>query len=235
MVRRYLDMVKMRWTSSTSLYRKMVKIRGSIPFGPIQPLFLDGFMKSLMGIDLAGSEKRNTGWAVLCSGKFHSGIVQSDVELISLVEKYKVKKTVIDAPLTLPKGRRSIDKRSKHHFRECDLLLRKEGIRFFPITLGPMRKLTKRGIKLKRKLEKMRVRVYEGFPGASYDRLGVPRKDRKAIRKLLQKFKFPAPDATQDELDALILLLTLYLKEKGKCKSFRGKDGEIIAPSRVLK
>ena len=38
---------------------------------------------------------------------------------------------------------------------------------------------------------------------------------------------------TQDELDALILLLTLYLKENGKCKSFKGKDGEIIAPKPI--
>ena len=85
----------------------------------------------------------------------------------------------------MPKGRKSIDKRDGNHFRECDIKLRKEGIRFFPITLGPMRKLTKRGMKLKRKLEKMGVGVFEGFPGASYDRLGVPRKDRKKIRKLL--------------------------------------------------
>lgn len=187
-------------------------------------------MKSLMGLDLAGSEKRNTGWAVLYRKKFYSGIIHTDKEIISLIEKYKVKEVVIDAPLSLPKGRKNIEKRSKHHFRECDLLLRKEGIRFFPITLGPMRKLTKRGMKLKRKLEKMDVEVFEGFPGASYDRLGVPRKDKRKIRKLLSKFKFPAPDADQDELDALILLLTLYLKEKGKCKPFSGKDGEIIAP-----
>jgi predicted nuclease with RNAse H fold len=187
-------------------------------------------MKSIIGIDLAGSEKRDTGWAVLCGGKFHSGIVRSDAELLSLIEKYKIKKAVIDAPLSLPAGRKNIEKRSRHHYRECDLLLRKEGIRFFPITLGPMRKLTKRGMKLKKKLEKFGIKVFEGFPGASYDRLGVPRKDKKAIRRLFRKFKFPAPDATQDELDALVLLLTLYLKEKGKCKSFSGKDGEIIAP-----
>ncbi len=187
-------------------------------------------MKPIIGIDLAGSEKRNTGWAVLCYKKFDFGIAHTDEELLAIVKKYKIKKAIIDAPLTLPKGRKNIEKRSNHHFRECDLLLRKEGIRFFPITLGPMRKLTKRGMKLRKKLEKMKIKVYEGFPGASYDRFGIPRKDKKAIKKLLRKFRFPAPDATQDELDALILLITLYLKEKGKCKSFRGRDGEIIAP-----
>ena len=180
-----------------------------------------------MGIDLAGSEKRNTGWAVLYRNEVYSGILHSDEELISLVEKYKVKKVIIDAPLSLPAGRKSIDKKDDNHFRECDLKLRREGIRFFPVTLGPMRKLTKRGMKLKKKLEKRGLKVCEGFPGASYDRLGIPRKDKMKIRKLLKKFKFPAPDATQDELDALILLLTLKLKKK----NFKGKDGEIIAPS----
>ena len=187
-------------------------------------------MKPIMGLDLAGSEKRNTGWAILKNKKFESGIVHSNREIISLVKAHSIKKILIDAPLTLPKGRKSIDKKDKNHFRECDIKLRKEGIRFFPITLGPMRKLTKRGMALKKKLEKLGVGVFEGFPGASYDLLGVPRKSKKDIRKLLRKFKFPAPDATQDELDALTLLLTLYLKEKGKYKSFKGKDGEIIAP-----
>ncbi len=207
----------------------MVKIGGSIPFGPI--LSFSGVrMKPIIGIDLAGSEKRNTGWAVLCKGEFYYGIIHTDKEIFSLVEKYKIKKAVIDAPLTLPKGRKNIDKRDENHFRECDLLLRKEGIRFFPVTLGPMRKLTKRGMKLRKKLEKKGVKVYEGFPGASYDRFGILRKDKSRIRRLLRKSKFPSPDASQDELDALVLLLTLYLKEKRKCKPFKGKDGEIIAP-----
>jgi predicted nuclease with RNAse H fold len=183
---------------------------------------------ALMGIDLAGSERRASGWAVLYRGKVYFGIAHTDNELIALTKRYKVKKVIIDAPLTLPKGRKNIEERDRNYFRECDLLLRKEGIKFFPIILGPMRMLTKRGIALKRKLRD--IKVFEGFPGASYDRLGVARRDKNAIRKLLRKFKFPAPDASQDELDALILLLTLWLKEKGICASFKGKDGEIIAP-----
>lgn len=182
---------------------------------------------ALMGIDLAGSERRASGWAVLYRGKIYFGIAHTDNELLALIRKYKVKKVIIDAPLTLPKGRR-LEVRDDNHFRECDLLMRKEGIRFFPITLGPMRMLTKRGIALKKKLKS--IEVFEGFPGASYDRLGVTRKDKKEIKKLLSRFKFPTPDASQDELDALILLLTLWLKEIGICAPFKGKDGEIIAP-----
>ena len=151
------------------------------------------------------------GFAIVTCIEFHA-----DNEILSLAKANKIKKVLIDAPLTLPKGRKSIDKKDSNHFRECDIKLRKEGIRFFPITLGPMRKLTKRGMKLKKKLEELDVKVYEGFPGASYDRLNIPRKDGRKIRSFLKKSGFPAPaKATQDELDALILLFTLYLKEKG--------------------
>ncbi|MEM2949222.1 MAG: DUF429 domain-containing protein [Candidatus Bilamarchaeaceae archaeon] len=186
----------------------------------------------LMGVDLAGCERRPSGWAVLYRKKLYFGVVNSDNEIISLIKKYKIKKVLIDAPLSLPAGRASIDKKGKQHFRECDLLLRKEGIRFFPITLGPMRMLTKRGMDLKKKLERFGVEVFEGFPGASYDRLGIPRKDKRKILAFLKKVGFPSPkDASQDELDALILLFTLVLKEKGLCRNLSGKDGEIIAPA----
>jgi len=188
-----------------------------------------------MGIDLAGSERRPTGWAILSNKRFEFGVAHKDEELLALAKKHKVKKVIIDAPLTLPKGRKSIEERSEHHFRECDLSLRKEGIRFFPITLGPMRMLTKRGIALKKKLRKSGIEVFEGFPGASYDRLGVPRKDKRAICRLLKKFGFPSPPgATQDELDALILLLTLFLKTKKLNCDFVGKDGRIVAPAPAI-
>jgi hypothetical protein len=49
-------------------------------------------------------------------------------------------------------------------------------IKFFPITIGPMRQLTARGIRLRRNLEKRGLRVVETFPGGAQDLLGIPRK-----------------------------------------------------------
>ncbi len=188
----------------------------------------------LMGIDLAGSEKRPTGWAVLAHGKVHSGILLTNNEILSMIHQFGIKQVIIDAPLSLPRGRKNIDERDEHHFRECDLLLRQEGIRFFPITLGPMRMLTKRGMALKGVLVEAGIAVFEGFPGASYDRLGVPRKDAAAIKNVFAQHHFPTPaHASQDELDALILLLTLFFKETGLSDPFSGFDGEILAPPRV--
>lgn len=192
-------------------------------------------MAVLMAFDLAGSEKRATGWAVLKDNSVCSGIAYGNKELLQLVATYKPSAIIIDAPLTLPKGRKSIDRRDNNHFRECDLQLRAEGIRFFPITLGPMRMLTKRGMKLKQLLVRKRIKVYEGFPGASYDRLRLPRKNKKKIVRFLNEVGFPASAAlSQDELDALILLFTLQLKTKNLHCDFFGKDGEIIAPPKMV-
>ena len=109
----------------------------------------------ILGIDLAGSEKRKTGICILNENlEAICFYVFKDKEILDLVKKEKPDLISIDAPLSLPKGRKSLKRKSKIHFRECDKELWKFGIKFFPITLGPMRKLTERGIKLKKILEK---------------------------------------------------------------------------------
>jgi predicted nuclease with RNAse H fold len=68
--------------------------------------------------------------------------------------------------------------RNGEHYRPCDLELRRRGIPFFPITLGPMRGLTERGIGLRRRFEKKGVRVLEMYPGGAQDVWGIPRARR---------------------------------------------------------
>jgi len=107
-----------------------------------------------LGIDLAGSKKRKTGICIL-NEKLEAKcfVVFEDREIIQVAKNFKPDIIAIDAPLSLPLGRKNLRK-SKIHFRKCDKELWNFGIKFFPITLGPMRKLTKRGIKLKKILEK---------------------------------------------------------------------------------
>ena len=108
---------------------------------------------NVVGIDLAGSPNRNTGLCTLKKGLITScTILHTDQEIINYVEKANPAIVAIDAPLNLPPGRRSIEDRNGEHFRPCDRELLRRGIRFFPITLGPMRLLTERGIHLKRAL-----------------------------------------------------------------------------------
>ena len=57
-------------------------------------------------------------------------------EIVEFLKKCKIKAIGIDAPLTLPKGRKSLKEKSNIHFRKCDLELRKYKIKFFPLTIG---------------------------------------------------------------------------------------------------
>jgi hypothetical protein len=85
-------------------------------------------------------------------------------------------------------------------------------IKFFPVTLGPMRLLTLRGLALKGKLEKRGFRVLETYPGAAQDIWRIPRhKDLQGLREGLKRFKLQGnwsrPGVTRDELDALTCAL----------------------------
>ena len=70
------------------------------------------------------------------------------------------------------------------HLRPCDRELLKTGVKIFPMTLGPMRKLTKRGIMLREFFEAKGFRVLEVYPGGAQDVFGIPRK-QKGLDKLL--------------------------------------------------
>jgi hypothetical protein len=189
----------------------------------------------ILGIDLAGSKKRKTGICILNEKlEANSFFVFSDKEILDLIEKEKPDLIAIDAPLSLPKGRNSLKRKSKIHFRECDRELWKLGIKFFPITLGPMRKLTERGIKLKKILEK-KYKVIEVYPGATQDILKIPRK-QKGLKKLKRGLeglgiKILKKSPNGDELDAITSAFTGFLYLKGKYIAIGDeKEGQIILP-----
>ena len=167
---------------------------------------------SLVGIDLAGSPNRPTGFCVV-DRKSHvkCQILHSDMEVIAAVKKVKAKVVAIDAPLALPKGRHCLKEhcRGRAHFRACDRTLTMMRIRFFPITIGPMRTLTERGIRITKILRKMHVQVIETFPGAAQDILGIPRKQdglealQAGLISLGCKGDLIDRQLTGDELDAV--------------------------------
>jgi uncharacterized protein len=81
----------------------------------------------------------------------------------------------------LPPGRKSLEERTGVHLRKSDRKLLQRGIKFFPITLGPMRKLTTRGMALRGILEQKGFTVIEAYPGGAQDVLGIPRKSKESI------------------------------------------------------
>ena len=189
----------------------------------------------MIGIDLAGSEKRPSGICILIGDKINTFLLYTDEEILNEVRKYKNALIAIDAPLTLPRGRKSIDQRCDIHFRECDKELLRRRIKFFPITLGPMRALTKRGMKLKEAFEKEGFEVIEVFPGGAQDILGIPRKS-KGKEKLLEGLKRLGlkgfrKGITDHELDAITAAYVGKLYLEGKYEAYGDpKEGLIIMP-----
>jgi hypothetical protein len=191
---------------------------------------------NVVGIDLAGSPKRDTGICTLSKSHITFGtILHTDQQIISYVEKENPAIVAIDAPLNLPPGRKSIEDRNGEHFRPCDRELLRRGIRFFPITLGPMRLLTKRGIRLKRALTARGYLVIEVYPGAAQDIWHTGRKQGglSKLRRGLEKLgvKGLHEEMKGDELDAVTAALVGQLFLRGKAEVLGDfKHGAIVIP-----
>lgn len=194
-------------------------------------------LEVFLGIDLAGSSKNPSGLARIKNFKVITKIVYKDEEIVKEGEHSRF--IYIDAPLSLPKGRKSLEERNNYHFRNCDLKLKELGIKFFPITLGGMRKLTERGMKLKAIFNQKGKEVFEVFPGAFYDVFGIKRKDRNLILDFYENFlndlglTLERKTFTQDELDAIACLLTGILYKIGEGRELSGEDGCIIIPKKL--
>ncbi|MDH4197015.1 MAG: hypothetical protein OEW05_06395, partial [Candidatus Aminicenantes bacterium] len=121
------------------------------------------------------------------------------------------------------------------HYRPCDLELRARGIPFFPITLGPMRALTERGIGLRAALDGRGYRVAEMYPGGAQDVWGLPRARRNpaALRRGLARRGVGglAPRISDHELDAASGALVGLLYLKGRAEVYGDfQSGAILMP-----
>jgi predicted nuclease with RNAse H fold len=117
----------------------------------------------------------------------------------------------------------------------CDLELRTLGIRFFPVTLGPMRSLTMRGIALKNVLEANGLEVIETYPGGAQDVWGIPRRrDSEGLRRGLKTWvagDVDKPKITGHELDAITCAIVAELYSRGEYIALGDpREGLIILP-----
>lgn len=190
----------------------------------------------VIGVDLAGSPRRPTGLCLLRGLRAETHIAFSDNDILHVVRQARPDLVPIDAPLSLPKGRRTIHDRSGEHFRNCDRELLRRGIRFFPITLGPMRMLTERGLALKKKLRAMGYHAVECYPGAAQDVWGIPRqhRDRQGLLAGLRKLGLRGlrKTATSDELDAATAALVGRWFLLDRAEMLGDKDGIVIPAGR---
>jgi predicted nuclease with RNAse H fold len=190
---------------------------------------------TVLGIDLAGVAHRPSGICLLKKGRAQTLLLLADDEILSFVRQTEPALIAIDAPLNLPPGRRSMTDRNGCHYRPCDLELRHRKIPFFPITLGPMRKLTERGIGLKELLEAERFRVVEIYPGGAQDIWGIPRagRSREELRRGLVRLgvKGLRVSASDHELDAATGALVGLLFLHGDAETWGDfATGAIIMP-----
>jgi predicted nuclease with RNAse H fold len=160
----------------------------------------------IVGIDLTGSEKRATGWALMEGASVTTKCIRTDDELIRETLAANADLISIDSPLSLPEG---YGAPGVPIYRKCELALKRMGISVFWCLLPSMKMLTQRGIKLTHELRQAGGNVIESYPGAAQDILGIPRK-----KASLQELKwglsragitgdFLTADITHDEVDAI--------------------------------
>jgi uncharacterized protein YprB with RNaseH-like and TPR domain/predicted nuclease with RNAse H fold len=173
----------------------------------------------IVGIDLTGSEKRATGWALMEGTSVKTKSIRMDDELIRETLAANADLVSIDSPLSLPEG---YGIPGVPIYRKCELALKRMGISVFWCLLPSMQGLTRRGIMLADQLRQAGRRVIESYPGAAQDILGMPRK-----KASLQELKwglsragitgdFLTSDITHDEVDAITSALVglFYLADE---------------------
>jgi predicted nuclease with RNAse H fold len=189
-------------------------------------------------LDLAGVETRPTGFCLLDRMNAETCHVFTNEEILSKSIACNPQVVGIDAPLSLPVGRKSLEDREGPHLRDCDRQLLRSGIKFFPLTLGPMRKLTQRGLMLREILESKGFTVLEIYPGGAQDVFGIPRKQKglENLRIGLKKLGISGlNDKMSDhELDAVTGAFVCKLFLEDKCIIYGTNNQGIVMPKKQI-
>ena len=160
----------------------------------------------IVGIDLTGSAKRATGWALMDGAVATTKPLSTDEDLIRETVTAKPDLVSIDSPLSLPEAH---GKPGAPIYRKCELALKRMGISVFWCLLPSMVMLTKRGIRLAHELRSRGLKVIESYPGAAQDILGIPRKKASLEELKLGLVRagisgeYATTKVTHDEVDAV--------------------------------
>jgi predicted nuclease with RNAse H fold len=182
-----------------------------------------------MGIDLAGKKENPSGICIIKEDEILFKTCFTDEEIIETVEISDPKLIVIDAPLSLPRGRCCLEREcqcaSGGHFRQCEREIRRYGP-VLPLTFQGMKMLTMRGISLKEKLEG--YQILETHPHTVQKMLGIEDINDYVIQRYEIKVK-----PTEHEFDAFLAAYAgiFYLNH---CYIELGKpdEGTILLPDK---
>lgn len=174
----------------------------------------------IIGIDLAGLEKNDTGFCVFEDKNVRVTLLKTDQEILDAIDKENPGLICIDGPTTLPMQLQ----------RKCDIELKQYGA--LPPLLGGMRYLTMRGSRLREKLDG--YRVIEIMTRATARILGFWDNDPVARQKALLKLgivgDIGTKDMNKDEVDSIIAAITGYLYLEGKTQEIGDEEGVVIVP-----
>jgi uncharacterized protein YprB with RNaseH-like and TPR domain/predicted nuclease with RNAse H fold len=164
----------------------------------------------IVGIDLTGSEKRATGWALMDGAEAVTKSLSTDDQLFAETLAAHPDLVSIDSPLSLPEGWTDPDTPcGRPIYRKCELALKRMGISVFWCLLPTMKGLTTRGMRLTQRLREAGLSVIESYPGAAQDLLGIPRKGSSleelkwGLSRAGIKGDFLHGKVTHDEVDAI--------------------------------
>jgi uncharacterized protein YprB with RNaseH-like and TPR domain/predicted nuclease with RNAse H fold len=166
----------------------------------------------IVGIDLTGSERRATGWAMLHGAHAETKSIVTDGDLVRETVAAMPDIVSIDSPLSVPEGWNRAQEQLVYGapiYRKCELALKRMGISVFWALLPSMKSLTMRGMWLADELRKRGLQVIESYPGAAQDILGIPRKGSslEELKWGLNRAGIGGPylegRVTHDEVDAV--------------------------------
>lgn len=164
----------------------------------------------VVGIDLTGSAKRATGWALMDGANATTKSLSIDDELFNETIAASPDIVSIDSPLSLPQGWKDPDTPcGQPIYRKCELALKRMGISVFWCLLPSMKSLTTRGMRLTQRLREAGLKVIESYPGAAQDLLGIPRKGSSleelkwGLARAGIQGEFLHGKVTHDEVDAI--------------------------------
>ena len=184
-----------------------------------------------IGIDLALMKKKPSTVSILKGKTIYVKDIQSIRGIVELINNLQPKCIAIDSPLQLPR---------KGAYRDCDIQMKKMGLKPLPVTWRYMKELTMTAIELKRNLEGFDV--IETFPTGALELAGLTRYGKSKHDLFLVFVHMLAKESlklgtevifNKDILDSLIC--TMAAKHYGdknadKYVEIRGKECKIIIP-----
>lgn len=203
--------------------------------------------KKIIGIDLTGSEDKESGWAYMVGSHARCRRIKSDSDLIESVKHYNPDIVSIDSPLAYPKGRCCTRKDCKCRkygiMRNSERMLRHFGITVYPCLIDSMVNLTTRGMKLAKTLRNMGYTVIESYPGVAQDVLMIPRKGKTTeqfyhLKQGLISFGIEGDlinncNISHDEVDAITSALVGYFYLNNQYVALGNKEEDYLIVPRI--